>query len=129
MQTGSSLLSLLIWIPMLGGVGVLLAGDQRPVLARWLALLVSVAALLFSVTLFVQFDTGAAAMQWQEFHTWIAVFNINYHLGVDGFSVPLILLTTFFGVLVVIAGWETMRKIENVTNRPNVTNPICEMDE
>ncbi len=110
MQSGSSLLSLLIWIPMLGGVGVLLAGDQRPVLARWLALLVSVAALLFSVTLFVQFDTGTAAMQWQEFHTWIAVFNINYHLGVDGFSVPLILLTTFFGVLVVIAGWETIQK-------------------
>jgi len=110
MQTDSSLLSLLIWIPMLGGVGVLLAGDQRPVLARWLALLACVAAFLFSVILFVQFDTGTAAMQWQEFHPWIAVFNINYHLGVDGFSVPLILLTTFFGVLVVIAGWETIQK-------------------
>ncbi len=110
MQTDSSLLSLLIWIPILGGVGVMLAGDQRPVLARWLALLVSMVAFFCSVVLFTRFDTRTAAMQWQEFHPWIEVFNINYHLGVDGFSVPLILLTTFFGVLVVIASWDTIQK-------------------
>ena len=110
MQTESSLLSLLIWIPILGGVGVMLAGDQRPVLARRLALLVSMVAFFCSVVLFARFDTSTAAMQWQEFHPWIEVFNINYHLGVDGFSVPLILLTTFFGVLVVVSSWDTIQK-------------------
>ena len=101
---------MLVWIPILGGIGVLLAGDQRPVLARWLALLVSLATFLFSVSLYMRFDSSIATMQLQEFKPWIDIFSINYHLGVDGFSVPLILLTTFFGPLVVISGWEVIQK-------------------
>jgi NADH-quinone oxidoreductase subunit M len=110
MDTGMSLLSLLIWLPILGGIGVLLAGDQRPVLARWLSLLVSLVTFLFSISLFTGFDHATAAMQWVENRPWIDSFNINYHLGVDGLAVPLILLTTFFGPLVVIAGWEVIQK-------------------
>jgi NADH-quinone oxidoreductase subunit M len=109
-NAGMPLLSLLIWLPILGGVAVLLAGDQRASLARWLALAISLATLLVSVSLFTGFDRTSAAMQWQELKPWIGIFDINYHLGVDGFSVPLILLTTFFGVLVVIAGWEVIQK-------------------
>jgi NADH-quinone oxidoreductase subunit M len=48
-------------------------------------------------------------MQFSELEPWIATFSVNYHLGVDGFSVPLILLTTFFGVLVVISSWEVIQ--------------------
>jgi NADH-quinone oxidoreductase subunit M len=48
-------------------------------------------------------------MQFQEFMPWIPAFNANYHLGVDGFSMPLILLTAFMTVLVVIAGWEVIQ--------------------
>ncbi len=110
MDTGMSLLSLLIWIPIIGGVVVLAAGDQRPVLARWLSLLATLVTFLFSISLFTGFDRGTAAMQFEEFRPWIETFQINYHLGVDGFAVPLILLTTFFGVLVVIAGWEIIQK-------------------
>jgi NADH-quinone oxidoreductase subunit M len=108
--TGMPLLSTLIWLPILGGVAVLLAGDSRPGLARWLSLFVSLATFLISITLFTGFDRTTAVMQWQELRPWIEIFDINYHLGVDGFAVPLILLTTFFGVLVVIAGWEIIQK-------------------
>ena len=110
MVTTSTLLSLLIWIPILGGVAVLITGEQRPGQARWLALLVSLLAFAFSVSLYTSFDSSLATMQMVEFKPWIEVFSINYHLGVDGFSVPLILLTTFFGVLIVIAGWEVIQK-------------------
>jgi len=106
----SALLSLLIWVPILGGVLVLLAGDQRPVLARRLALLVAAVALLLNIPLYLGFDASSPAMQFQEYSSWIETFNIHYHLGVDGFSVPLIMLTSFFGVLVVIAGWESIQK-------------------
>jgi NADH-quinone oxidoreductase subunit M len=106
----NSLLSLLIWVPIIGGIGVLLAGNQKPVQARWLALIVSVVTFLFSISLYLGFDNSLASMQMVEFKPWIDTFSINYHLGVDGFSVPLILLTTFFGVLVVIAGWEVIQK-------------------
>ncbi|MCH8228625.1 MAG: NADH-quinone oxidoreductase subunit M, partial [Proteobacteria bacterium] len=56
------------------------------------------------------FESSLAAMQFSELSPWIAALDVNYHLGVDGFSVPLIMLTTFFGVLVVIAGWEVIQE-------------------
>jgi len=103
------LLSLLIWIPIAGGIAVLLAGDQRPGLARWLSLLTAGVTLALCVPLYLGFDAGSAAMQFVEKAAWIETFDVNYHLGVDGFSVPLILLTAFFGPLVVLAGWEVIQ--------------------
>ncbi len=109
MQSTLPLLSLLIWVPIVGGIAVLVAGDQRPQQARWLALSVAALALWLSIPLYQGFDTASAAMQMQEFRPWVETFHVNYHLGVDGFAVPLILLTNFFGVLVVIAGWEVIQ--------------------
>ncbi|MBT8072679.1 MAG: NADH-quinone oxidoreductase subunit M, partial [Xanthomonadales bacterium] len=107
------LLSILIWLPILGGVGVMMAGAQRPALAKGLALLIATATFLVSLPLFFAFDTSTAAMQFVELRPWIETFNIHYYLGVDGFSAPLILLTTFFGVLVVIAGWRSIQQNVN----------------
>ncbi len=124
------LLSTLIWLPLGGALLVLLAGGQRPNLARWLALLTAAVTLLLSTELYTGFEhevtgTGAAAalgrcapelvdpalhqtMQFIECRPWMPTFDIHYLLGVDGFAVPLILLTTLFGVLVVIAGWRSI---------------------
>ena len=102
------LLSLLIWLPIFGGVLVLAMGANRPQAARWLALLVSAATLALCLPLYNGFDASSAAMQFQEHRPWIEAFGIYYHLGVDGFSVPLIMLTAFFGPLVVIAGWQVI---------------------
>ena len=99
------LLSLLVWIPILAG-GVLIAfGERFADLARPLALISAVACLLLSVVLYAGFDVTTAAMQFEEKTVWIQAFNIHYHLAVDGLSLPLILLTTLIGVLVVIGGW------------------------
>ena len=103
------LLSLVIWTPIVGGFVVLGAGD-RAAGARRLALIFAIATFLLSVPLFTDFDTHTAAMQFVEFQPWIQALNINYYLGVDGISMPLILLTTFSTVLVVIAGWEVIKE-------------------
>jgi NADH-quinone oxidoreductase subunit M len=110
MASNWPLLSVLTWLPILGGLLVLALGDTRAKLARLAALVIAAATFLVSIFLYTGFDTSTAAMQFVERTPWIETFNIHYHLGVDGFSVPLILLTTFFGVLVVIAGWESIRK-------------------
>jgi NADH-quinone oxidoreductase subunit M len=110
MESTWPILSVLIWLPIFGGLAIIVAGDSRPSLARLLALLVSLATFLLSIPLFTGFDTTTAAMQFTELKPWIETFDIFYYLGVDGFSVPLILLTTFFGVLVVIAGWEVIQE-------------------
>ena len=100
-------LSLVIWVPILGGVWVLLLGEEnRARNARFAALVVSVLTFLLSIPLYAGFDGGTAAMQFVEKTPWIPAFQIFYHLGVDGISMPLVLLTTFTTVLVVIAGQE-----------------------
>ncbi len=103
------LLSLVIWFPILGGVAVLFVGDENPGRAKALALTVAILSLLISIPLYSSFDPATAAMQFQEFIPWIPALNANYHLGVDGFSMPLILLTAFMTLLVVIAGWEVVQ--------------------
>ena len=107
------ILSVLIWLPILGGVAIMALGEQRAALARLMALAVSFATFVVSILLYMAFDTSTAAMQFGELEPWIETFSIYYSLGVDGFSVPLILLTTFFGVIVVIAGWESIQQKVN----------------
>jgi len=105
-----SLLSSLIWLPIFGGLAVLVIGDSRASFARWVSLAVSLATFVASIPLFTGFDRTTAAMQFVERHAWIERFRIEYYLGVDGISMPLILLTTFVTVLVVIAGWQVIRE-------------------
>ena len=100
------LLSLLVWAPILGGLVVLCAGDRLQETVKSVSFIVSLFTLALSILLYLRFDTSTVLMQFVEYSEWIGTFNINYHLGVDGISVPLILLTTFTSVLVVIAGWK-----------------------
>ena len=99
------LLSLLVWLPVAGGLWVLVAGANSAPAGRGIALLISILTFLASIPLYVGFELGTAQMQFVENVAWIEAFDIRYHLGVDGFSMPLILLTTFTTVLVILAGW------------------------
>ncbi len=102
------ILSLTIWVPVAFGIAVLAIGrDDKPAPARWLALAGSLAGLLVCVPLWTGFDR-TAAMQFVEMRPWIAHFSVNYHLGVDGISMPFILLNSFMTLLVVIAHWEVV---------------------
>ncbi|KRE93757.1 NADH:ubiquinone oxidoreductase subunit M [Frateuria sp. Soil773] len=103
------LLSLLIWLPVVGAVPVLLAGSARPNLARWLALLMAVLTFVVSLFLLPQFNAADSAMQLTESHMWIASLGVHYGLAVDGISIALILLTTFVGILVIVGAWEVIQ--------------------
>ncbi len=103
------ILSAIIWLPVLGGLLVLFSGDKAPNVSRWLALAVAVLTFLLSIPLWTGFDASTAAMQFEENLPWIESFRVNYHLGVDGISMPLILLTTFITILVIIAGWQVIQ--------------------
>lgn len=111
MMTDLPIISLAIWVPILAGVLVLFTGDdRRACLARWLALAGSIAGFLVTLPLYTGFDFANGGFQFQERISWIPAFNIFYHLGVDGISVPLILLTSFTTMIVVLAGWEVIEK-------------------
>ena len=100
------ILSFLIWLPIVGGMGVLIVGDRSG--AKQFALGIALLTFLLSLPLYTGFDPTTPAMQFVEFIPWVEAFKINYHLGVDGISMPLILLNTFMTVIVVIAGWEVI---------------------
>ncbi len=105
------ILSLAIWVPILAGILVLLIGnDNRACLTRWVALLGGIIGFIVTLPLYTDFDAAQTAFQFQEGFHWIPAFNINYHLGVDGFSVPLVLLTSFTTVIAIIASWEVIQK-------------------
>mgnify|MGYP000253401583 FL=1 len=106
----SGLLSLLVWLPIVGGLLVLALGEARVALGRWVALATSLLALALSVPLYQGFDTSTASFQFVEQLPWIPAFNATYHLGVDGISLPLILLTTFITVPILIAAWTVIEQ-------------------
>jgi len=108
MNTGLPLLSLLVWTPVLGGIWVLFAGDRQAGTARYLSLFVATLTFIISALLYLRFDLQNPGMQFIELRSWISAFNINYHLGIDGISLLMILLNTFITLLVVIASWDVI---------------------
>ncbi|MGA0735020.1 MAG: NADH-quinone oxidoreductase subunit M [Steroidobacteraceae bacterium] len=106
----SGLLSLLVWLPIIGGLVVLALGESRASVGRWVALATSLAALALSIPLYQGFDPSTSDFQFVEQLPWIPAFNATYHLGVDGISLPLILLTTFITVPILIAAWTVIEQ-------------------
>jgi NADH-quinone oxidoreductase subunit M len=108
MASSWPLLSLLIWLPIVGGFATLAFGQQRAASARWFALLIAIATFVLSIPLYTGYDASSAAMQFAESRSWIAAWDIRYALGVDGISIALIILTTFTTVLVLVGAWTSI---------------------
>jgi NADH-quinone oxidoreductase subunit M len=104
------LLSIVIWLPVAGGLLTLLCGDGSARAGRWVALLTSLLTVAWCVPLYRHFDNRTADFQFIERANWIPVLHSQYALGVDGISLPLILLTAFMTVPVIIAGWSVIDK-------------------
>ncbi|MFT3905233.1 MAG: NADH-quinone oxidoreductase subunit M [Steroidobacteraceae bacterium] len=104
------LLSVLIWLPIVGGIVTWLLGDKHARVARWLALLTTLATFALSIPLYAGFNPATAQFQFVERLPWIVQWHSDYALGIDGIALPLILLTTFMTIPVVIAGWSVIDK-------------------
>ncbi|PJD94566.1 MAG: NADH-quinone oxidoreductase subunit M [Legionella sp.] len=105
------LLNLLIWLPILGGVFVLLTGDDdTPNIARYLALFTVVLSLLLCIPLVAGFDTALTGMQFIEEMSWMPSVGISYSLGIDGLSLLLIVLSIFTNLVVILATWTSITK-------------------
>ena len=104
-------LSLAIFVPIVAGILVLIMGsDERADFTRKLALFGSVISFIVTLPLYFGFDGSTAQMQFVEKASWIDAFSASYHLGIDGISLWLVLLTSFITVIVVLAGWEVITK-------------------
>jgi len=98
-------LSLITFLPLIGGILILLSKNENSGLHRTIATIFSGATFLISVLLLLSFDSASSSIQFLENIPWIRTFNINYHLGIDGLSFPLLLLTTFLSLISIIASY------------------------
>lgn len=110
-MTSLPYLSLSIWIPIFGGLLTLCANsDRHAPVARAMGLFFALIGFLVTLPLYMQFDASSSAMQFVEFTSWIRGFNAHYSLGVDGISMPFVVLNSFITVVVLLAGWAVIQK-------------------
>jgi len=106
------LLSLAIWVPIVFGVAILCVGSSRnPGPARWLALIGSVLGLLLTVPLVFGYNEAQVGEQFVEQANWLAALNSTYHVGIDGISLWLVVLTAFTTVVIVLASWRSKIRV------------------
>lgn len=106
------LLSLVIFLPLLGCVGLLtIRGDAAVVdrNSKYTAIMVSVVTFLLSLLLWLNFDNQTAGFQFTEKRVWIEAYNIGYHIGLDGISLFFVLLSTLLTPLCILASWESIK--------------------
>jgi NADH-quinone oxidoreductase subunit M len=103
------LLNLLIWLPILGGVFVLLTGDDtNSNVSRYLSLFTIVLSLILCIPLISGFDVSSFTMQYIEEIAWMPSLGINYSIGIDGLSLLLIVLSIFTNLIVILATWTSI---------------------
>jgi NADH-quinone oxidoreductase subunit M len=104
------ILTMLVLLPLAGGVLVLLLGPGRPGLVRQVALGVSLVTFVVSLVLWWQFDPASADYQFVERHQWLPEFGVSYHVGVDGISLLLVVLTTFLTPISLLCSWQSVEQ-------------------
>ncbi len=109
---GFPLLSLITWLPLLGGLIIMyVRGDEATVAsnARWAALWTSLIVFVLSLVLWVRFDPADPGFQFIEQASWLPQWGITYKLGVDGISVLFVLLSTALTPICILASWEAIK--------------------
>lgn len=102
------ILSLILFVPLAGALLVALLPADAPRVIKAAGIAVSLVAFILSVWLFLAFDGNRADMQFVEKVSWIPVLNISYHVGIDGISLLLVVLTTFLTPIALLASWESV---------------------
>lgn len=106
---GGHLLSVILFMPLAAAIILMFVPRRSDAFIRWFAFVIGVVTFAFSLPLFSHFVISDSGMQFREFHPWISLFGryvIDYHLGVDGISLFLVLLTTFLTPLAMLASWK-----------------------
>ncbi|HSL90107.1 MAG TPA: NADH-quinone oxidoreductase subunit M [Ignavibacteriaceae bacterium] len=110
------LLTLMILVPLIGGILLLFIRNERTDLIKYLGLLISTAAFVISLIIYFGFDTASSEFQFIHRISWIENLNISYFIGIDGMSMLLVLLTTFITPLTLISSWSTIQhKVKEFT--------------
>ena len=107
-----NILSWLVWLPVIGIVAIMMVPREKTDIIKIIAAVATGLQLWVAIILWIQFDSSAVGFQFQERASWIPAFNIYYFLGVDGLSLPLILLTVLLSFLGVFVSWNINKAVK-----------------
>lgn len=102
----SNILSWLIWLPVIGAGLIIFVPRDKGDTMKWIAAAATALQLIFAVLLWTRFDSSHVGFQFQEKMSWIPSFNIQYYLGVDGLSLPMVLLTSLLSFICIFVSWK-----------------------
>jgi NADH-quinone oxidoreductase subunit M len=108
-QLDFPILTLITFLPALGVIFIMLMNKEETSTIRWTALITTFINFLFSLPIFFYFNAGSTEMQFVEEVAWIKEYGISYFVGIDGISLLLILLATFFAPICVVACWKDIK--------------------
>src|SRR3989338_4844168 len=108
----SHLLTLITFIPLVGVFLIVLIPKGQDGLMKWVALITTFISLFLCIPLYQGFDMTTSRIQFTELHAWIPFFNINYYFGIDGLSLPMVLLTCILCVVCIVASWRIQKGIK-----------------
>src|SRR5512140_2929821 len=106
------LLLTILFFPVLAALVILFLPSDQVKLIRWTALLASLVPLGLTVWMWTRFDPNGAGFQFSEQYTWYEAINSTFHLGVDGLSLTMVLLTTFLMPLAILASFGITDKVK-----------------
>ncbi len=106
------ILSYMTFIPLLGGLGILFINKEKLQLIRWTAGLFSFVPLLLSFILLSRFDSSTSEMQFIDRFEWIPSLGVNYIMGADGISVPMLFLTALLSFVSIIASFNIDKRVK-----------------
>ena len=124
-MNGSSILNLILWSPIVGALALLIipsllsfagvlekGSESEDRIVRWMALISTVFTGVFSACLYFAFDQSKSGLQMIFEMHWIKDYNIFYRLGIDGLSLPMILLTSLLFCICMMSSWTITKKVK-----------------
>ncbi|MBN1366452.1 MAG: NADH-quinone oxidoreductase subunit M [Dehalococcoidales bacterium] len=105
-------LSAIVFLPVIGAIIIALISGKQEKSIKWVAAIFTFVSMVLSFVIFGLFDRTAGGYQFVENLAWIPAINANYHLGVDGLSLPLVVLTAFLGFVVVLLSWKEHTRVK-----------------
>ncbi|MFQ5629489.1 MAG: NuoM family protein, partial [bacterium] len=109
-MTEFPILTITIFLPAFGALLLVFLKDEMKNLQKMLALIVCGLTFVVSLPLYFSFNSNTLSFQFEENYTWINSIGANYHVGIDGISLLMVMLTTFLGPLVVLSSWRAIKK-------------------
>jgi NADH-quinone oxidoreductase subunit M len=105
------LISYLTIVPLAGAVGVMTFGTRKPRLARGIAINFGLLALAITLVVWHQFDSSSGGLQFEEIHAWVPALRVQYHVGIDGLGLLMLLLSAIVVLMAMAASWQIQEQV------------------